>query len=114
MQDDDASLTQSLDLKVEYFTADGKQSEYVTYIPNVQINMINEVPGFCSAESNHFNDHCPIYWEVVSSSLQSNVGLTNKANSGTSSLTPTLYADSFFWPTFNKRINLTACPFIVC
>lgn len=101
LQDDDASLTQSLDLKVEYFTADGKQSEYVTYIPNVQINMINEVPGFCSAEANHFNDHCPIYWEVVSSSLQSSVGLTTKANSGTSSLNPTLYRDSYFWPTFS-------------
>jgi len=101
LQDDDASLTQSLDLKIEYFTADGRQSEYTTYIPNVQINMINEIPGFCASEANKFNDHCPFYWEVVSSSLQVDVGFTTKANSGTASLSPTLYSDHFFWPTFS-------------
>ncbi len=101
LQDDDASLTQSLDLKIEYFTADGRQSEYTTFIPNVQINMINEVPGFCSSEANKFNDHCPFYWEVVSSSLQVDVGLTTKANSGTASLDPTQYIDHYFWPTFS-------------
>lgn len=94
LQDDDASLTQSLDLKIEYFTVDGKQSEYVTYIPNVQINMINEVPGFCTSEASKFNDHCPFYYEVGTTA-------TTKPNSGTSSLTPTQYTDRYFWPTFS-------------
>jgi hypothetical protein len=94
LQDDDASLTQSLDVKIEYFTADGRQSEYTTYVPNLQINMINEVPGFCSSEASKFNNQAPFYYEVGTSSL-------SKPNSGTASLTPTLWSDKFFWPTFS-------------
>lgn len=100
LQDDDASLTQSIDVKIEYFTADGKQSEYVTYVPNLQINMINEVPGFCASEANDFNQHCPIYYEIASASTYPNAG-TTKPNSGTASLDPTLYAATYFWPTFS-------------
>lgn len=100
LQDDDASLTQSLDLKIEYFTADGKQSEYTTYIPNVQINMINEIPGFCASEAHSFNEIAPFYYEVVSSSVQT---YWNKMNTGTASLDPTQFTDCYFWPTFSSN-----------
>jgi len=94
LQDDDASLTQSIDVKIEYFTADGKQSEYSTYIPNLQINMINEVPGFCTSEASKFNDHCPFYYEVSTSS-------SIKQTSGIVTTDPTLYSSKYFWPTYS-------------
>lgn len=107
LQDDDASLTQSIDLKIEYFNYEGKQSEYTTYIPNVQINLITEVPGFCSAESSRFNDHCPLYYEVTTN------GTTNTGAGTEVTKDPESYynrglwpnddpiPDLYFWPTYS-------------
>lgn len=94
LQDDDASLTQSIDVKIEYFTFDGRQSEYSTYIPNLQINMINEVPGLCSNENFRFNDACPIYYEVSQAA-------TSRTVTGIVTTDPTQYTSSYFWPTYS-------------
>lgn len=99
LYDDDASLSQSIDVKIEYYTADGKQSEYVTYIPNLLLNMVNEVPGFCAGGTSKFNDQCPFYYEIgedVSNDL------TRPTAVGTASLDPTLFdPNTYFWPTFS-------------
>ncbi len=104
LQDDDASLTQSIDLKIEYFDCQGKQSEYTTYIPNVQLNLITEVPGFCSAEASRFNDHCPLYYEVLTN------GTTNTTVGVDVTSDPKLYNETYnvesptnlyFWPTYS-------------
>lgn len=104
LQDDDASLTQSIDVKVEYFNYEGKQSEFTTYIPNVQMNLIAEVPGFCSAEQSFFNDHCPLYYEVTSN------GTTNTTAGTAVTKDPKLYNETYnaesptnlyFWPTYS-------------
>lgn len=102
LQDDDATLSQSLDLKIEYFTVDGKQSEYVTYIPNVQINMINEVPGFCTEEAQRFNDHCPFYYEVAYFAEDDSLTFDEyKPNTATVTTNPTLHNNAYFWPTYS-------------
>ncbi len=120
LQDDDASLTQSIDLKVEYFNYEGKQSEFSTYIPNVQMNLITEVPGFCSAEAARFNDHCPLYYEAstngtVNSTVSSIASLLSPSSYVTSD--PDSYVRSmiwdidpppstiYFWPTYSLNTS---------
>ena len=99
LYDDDAHMSQSIDVKIEYFTVDGKQSEFVTYIPNLQLNVVNEIPGFCAGATSRFNDHCPFYYEVGTGSLAT----TDKPNSGLVTLDPRLWTGSgtAFWPTFS-------------
>jgi len=99
LQDDEAHLSQSIDVKLEYYTSDGKQSEYVTYIPNLVLNMLNETPGFCASEVSKFDIQCPIYYEIGQNDPSHD---SVKPNSGTSSLDPTLWdAPTYFWPTFS-------------
>jgi len=45
------SISQSLDFKIEYFDFTGKQSEFVTYINDLQVNVKTEIP------SNTCQDH---------------------------------------------------------
>ena len=45
------SISQSLDFKMEYFDYTGKQSEFVTYINDLQVNIKTEIP------SNTCQDH---------------------------------------------------------
>lgn len=98
LQDDEAHLSQSVDVKLEYYTSDGKQSEYVTYIPNLVLNMLNETPGFCASELSSFDNQCPLYYEIGTDPSHETV----KPNLGTSSLEPRLYEpETYFWPTFS-------------
>ena len=39
------AISQSLDFKIEYFDYTGKQSEYVTYINDLQVNVKTEIPS---------------------------------------------------------------------
>lgn len=50
------SLSQSLDFKIEYFDFTGRQSEYVTTIDDLQVNLKGEIPtNTCQAEHITFN-----------------------------------------------------------
>ena len=49
--DEIISISQSLDFKMEYFDYTGKQSEFVTYINDLQVNIKTEIP------SNTCQDH---------------------------------------------------------
>jgi hypothetical protein len=45
------TISQSIDFKIEYFDYTGKQSEYVTYLDDVVVNLKAEIPGNgCQAE----------------------------------------------------------------
>ena len=45
------TVSQSIDFKIEYFDYTGKQSEYVTYLDDVIVNLKAEIPGNgCQAE----------------------------------------------------------------
>lgn len=49
------ALSQSLDFKIEYFDYTGKQSEYVTYINDLVVNLKGEIPSnTCQAETTYF------------------------------------------------------------
>lgn len=49
------TISQSIDFKIEYFDYTGKQSEYVTYLDDVVVNLKAEIPGNgCQAESIRF------------------------------------------------------------
>ena len=49
------ALSQSLDFKIEYFDYTGKQSEYVTFLEDVQVNLKTEIPNNgCQAELSNF------------------------------------------------------------
>lgn len=99
LYDDDASLSQSIDVKMEYYTVDGKQSEYVTYIPNLLLNMVNEVPGFCAGSTSKFNEQCPFYYEVGDDPSND----TTRPVAGTASLDPSSFDPNtyYFWPSFS-------------
>tara|TARA_R110000803_G_scaffold1756_4_gene5734 strand:+ start:3842 stop:5959 length:2118 start_codon:yes stop_codon:yes gene_type:complete len=49
------SVSQSLDFKLEYFDYTGKQSEYVTYLNDLKVNIKTEIPtNGCQAEITNF------------------------------------------------------------
>ena len=49
------SLSQSLDFKIEYFDYTGKQSEYVTTINDLHVNLKGEIPtNACQADTTYF------------------------------------------------------------
>ena len=49
------SVSQSLDFKIEYFDYTGKQSEYVTYLNDLDVNVKTEIPSNgCQAENINF------------------------------------------------------------
>lgn len=49
------ALSQSLDFKIEYFDFTGRQSEYVTTIDDLQVNLKGEIPSnTCQAEKINF------------------------------------------------------------
>ena len=49
------SVSQSLDFKLEYFDYTGKQSEYVTYLNDLKVNVKTEIPSNgCQAEITNF------------------------------------------------------------
>tara|TARA_R110001599_G_scaffold63122_7_gene175860 strand:+ start:29 stop:610 length:582 start_codon:yes stop_codon:yes gene_type:complete len=49
------SVSQSLDFKLEYFDYTGKQSEYVTYLNDLKVNIKTEIPtNGCQAETTNF------------------------------------------------------------
>jgi len=49
------SLSQSLDFKIEYFDYTGKQSEYVTNINDLVVNLKGEIPSnTCQADTTYF------------------------------------------------------------
>ena len=53
--DEILSVSQSLDFKVEYFDFTGKQSEFVTYINDLQVNIKTDIPSnTCQAQSTDF------------------------------------------------------------
>ena len=49
------SVSQSLDFKLEYFDYTGKQSEYVTYLNDLKVNIKTEIPtNGCQTENTNF------------------------------------------------------------
>lgn len=49
-------ISQSLDIKIEYFDYTGKQSEYVTFLDDITVNLKGEIPSnTCQAETNFFS-----------------------------------------------------------
>lgn len=49
------SLSQSIDLKIDYFDYTGKQSEFTTYINDLVVNLKGEIPSnTCQAETTNF------------------------------------------------------------
>ena len=49
------ALSQSLDFKIEYFDFTGRQSEYITTIDDLQVNLKGEIPtNSCQAETTQF------------------------------------------------------------
>lgn len=49
-------ISQSLDMKIEYFDYTGRQSEYVTFLDDIVVNLKGEVPSnTCQAETNFFS-----------------------------------------------------------
>ena len=49
------TISQSIDFKIEYFDYTGKQSEYITYLDDVIVNLKAEIPGNgCQAEQINF------------------------------------------------------------
>lgn len=55
-------LSESIDYKLEYFDYTGRQSEYVTYLRDVQLEFVSEIASNqCQAEFKRF-DFTPQYW----------------------------------------------------
>jgi hypothetical protein len=55
-------LSESIDYKLEYFDYTGRQSEYVTYLRDVQLEFVSEIASNqCQAEQKRF-DFTPQYW----------------------------------------------------
>ena len=52
--DDILAVSQSLDFKIEYFNYTGEQSEYVTFLNDLQINVKTEIPSN-TCQANIFN-----------------------------------------------------------
>jgi hypothetical protein len=49
-------ISQSLDMKIEYFDYTGRQSEYVTFLDDIVVNLRGEIPSnTCQAETNFFS-----------------------------------------------------------
>lgn len=49
------ALSQSLDFKIEYFDYTGKQSEYITNINDLVVNLKGEIPSnTCQTETTYF------------------------------------------------------------
>jgi hypothetical protein len=49
-------ISQSLDMKIEYFDYTGRQSEYVTFLDDIVVNLKGEIPSnTCQAETNFFS-----------------------------------------------------------
>lgn len=49
-------ISQSLDMKIEYFDYTGRQSEYVTFLDDITVNLKAEIPSnTCQAETNFFS-----------------------------------------------------------
>lgn len=49
-------ISQSLDVKIEYFDYTGRQSEYVTFLDDIIVNLKAEIPSnTCQAETNFFS-----------------------------------------------------------
>lgn len=49
-------ISQSLDMKIEYFDYTGRQSEYITFLDDIIVNLKGEVPSnTCQAETNFFS-----------------------------------------------------------
>jgi len=52
--DDILAVSQSLDFKIEYFNYTGEQSEYVTFLNDLQVNLKTEIPSN-TCQANIFN-----------------------------------------------------------
>ncbi len=84
-----AILSESVDFKLEYCDFTGKQSEYITYLKNITLELATEVPtNKCQAESlyattatnaTYTGKFAPFYWTVCSAT-QRNVGTTFAQN----------------------------------
>ena len=49
-------ISQSLDFKIEYYDYTGRQSEYVTFLDDITVNLKGEIPSnTCQAEENLFS-----------------------------------------------------------
>lgn len=76
-------LSESVDFKLEYCDYTGRQSEYITYLKDITLELAAEVPtNKCQAESlhsatilyqNYTGKLTPMYWTVCSST-QRNIG----------------------------------------
>ena len=54
------ALSQSIDFKIEYFDYTGKQSEYVTYLDDLQLNLKQTIPtNSCQDQKNY------LYWSTT-------------------------------------------------
>ena len=55
--DDIVSISQSLDFKIEYFNYTGEQSEYVTFLNDLTVNVKTEIPSnTCQASIFNFQN----------------------------------------------------------
>ena len=55
--DDIVSISQSLDFKIEYFNYTGEQSEYVTFLNDLTVNVKAEIPSnTCQASIFNFQN----------------------------------------------------------
>ncbi len=91
-------LSESVDYKIEYFNYTGEQSEFVTYLNNIPLNLVGTVPtNGCQAESRVFT-FTPTYYASASATIP-NALIAIKA---TSQITQSVSTSTRFYAAFTN------------
>ncbi len=100
--DTNIDLNETVDYKLEYYDYTGNQSEYVTYLEDVRMELQTEIPTTaCQAEQTAF-DFTPQYWISCSAADGAIDGMTTAAGMFSGSYT----SNTKWYPAFVNKFVL--------
>lgn len=109
----EAVLSQSVDFKIEYLDYTGNQSEYITYINNVPLNLTTTIPtNTCQDDNLNFKDGVSLSSVKVTDTFQKAAfNMVYKPYITTSMSDPNWWLQNYYLPITTEQAGKRAIPF---